>query len=82
MTGLLAVLNAGGAYLPIDPVYPPDRIAFVLDDARAPVLLTTSGLAGRVPTSYGGRVLLLDEELMEAIPGTGPLPRVDPGQLA
>jgi amino acid adenylation domain-containing protein len=81
VTGLLAVLNAGGAYLPIDPAYPPDRIAFVLDDARAPVLLTTSALAGRVPV-YGGRVLLLDEDLMEEIPGAGPLPEVDPGQLA
>jgi amino acid adenylation domain-containing protein len=81
VTGLLAVLNAGGAYLPIDPAYPPDRIAFVLDDARAPVLLTTSALAGRVP-AYNGRVLLLDEELMEEIPGSGPLPEVDPGQLA
>ncbi|HET9225244.1 MAG TPA: amino acid adenylation domain-containing protein, partial [Thermoanaerobaculia bacterium] len=77
VTGLLAVLNAGAAYLPIDPTYPPGRIAFMLDDARAPVLLTTGALAGRVP-EYGGRVLLLDEELEAA----GPLPRVDPSQLA
>ena len=79
VTGLLAVLSAGGAYLPIDPAYPPDRISFVLDDARAPVLLTTSSQAGRVPSSYGGRVLLLDEEVQGR---GGPLPRVDGGQLA
>ena len=38
--GLLGILKAGGAYLPLDPAYPETRLAFMLDDARAPVLLT------------------------------------------
>ena len=48
--GLLGILKAGGAYLPLDPAYPPERIAFMLDDARAPVLVTHSALRARLPT--------------------------------
>lgn len=40
ITGMLAVLKAGGAYLPIDPAYPPERIKYMLDDAGAGILLT------------------------------------------
>jgi amino acid adenylation domain-containing protein/non-ribosomal peptide synthase protein (TIGR01720 family) len=36
----LAVLKAGGAFVPLDPAYPPERLAFMLQDAQAPVLLT------------------------------------------
>ena len=37
VVGLLAMLKAGGAYLPLDPGYPAERLAFMLDDAHAPV---------------------------------------------
>jgi len=55
----LAVSKAGGAYLPLDPAYPDERIAMALDDAAAPVALTLESLAGRI----GGRrtVLALDD---------------------
>ena len=49
LVGLLGILKAGGAYLPLDPAYPPERIAFMLDDARAPVLLTHSALRAQLP---------------------------------
>ncbi|MFE0178434.1 amino acid adenylation domain-containing protein [Streptomyces sp. NPDC059002] len=45
VVALLAVLKAGGAYLPIDPDYPPDRIAFILDDAAPVLALATSATA-------------------------------------
>ncbi|MFI1735533.1 amino acid adenylation domain-containing protein [Streptomyces acidicola] len=45
VVALLAVLKAGGAYLPIDPDSPADRIAYIVEDA-APVLLVTTGAAG------------------------------------
>ncbi|HWI60600.1 MAG TPA: AMP-binding protein, partial [Symbiobacteriaceae bacterium] len=46
---LLAVLKAGGAYLPLDPAYPRERLGFMLADAQAPVLLTASHLLDRLP---------------------------------
>ncbi|HEX2080623.1 MAG TPA: amino acid adenylation domain-containing protein [Longimicrobium sp.] len=56
----LAVLYAGAAYLPVDPEYPAERIAWLLDDARAPVVLTLSSLAGRLPR-HGAATVFLDE---------------------
>ena len=49
LVGLLGILKAGGAYLPLDPSYPPDRLAFMLEDSRAPVLLTQAALRERSP---------------------------------
>ncbi len=43
--GLLAIFKAGGAYVSLDPEYPRERLAFVIEDARVPVLLTTAALA-------------------------------------
>ena len=51
VVGALAILKAGGAYVPMDPAYPPDRLAFMLDDAQAPVLVTNPGLAQRLPAA-------------------------------
>jgi amino acid adenylation domain-containing protein/FkbM family methyltransferase len=45
VVGLLAILKAGGAYVPIDPAYPEERLAYMLADARVPVLLTRSRIA-------------------------------------
>ncbi len=47
--GVLGILKAGGAWLPLDPSYPPDRLAYMLSDASVPVLLTQRPLLGRVP---------------------------------
>jgi amino acid adenylation domain-containing protein len=49
MAGLLGILKAGAAYLPLDPEYPPARLAFMIDDAAARVILTQRHLAGRLP---------------------------------
>ncbi|GFJ94410.1 non-ribosomal peptide synthetase/MFS transporter [Phytohabitans rumicis] len=53
---VLGVLKAGGAYLPLDPEQPPARLAYLLDDAGAGVLLTTPELAGLF-AGYTGRVV-------------------------
>jgi amino acid adenylation domain-containing protein len=45
VVSLLAVLKAGGAYLPLDPTYPRDRLEFMISESGAPVLLTERGLA-------------------------------------
>ncbi|MFK4071671.1 non-ribosomal peptide synthase/polyketide synthase [Streptomyces sp. NPDC029674] len=46
---VLAVLKAGAAYLPVDPAYPADRIAYMLGDAAPALTLTTSDLAAALP---------------------------------
>ncbi|HSF43166.1 MAG TPA: amino acid adenylation domain-containing protein, partial [Thermoanaerobaculia bacterium] len=59
VVALFALWRAGGAYLPLDPAYPAERLAFLLEDSGAPVLLTVRGLAGSLPAT-GARVLTLD----------------------
>jgi len=49
MVGILGILKAGGVYVPLDPAYPEDRLAFMLEDTQAPVLLTQSHWGSRVP---------------------------------
>ena len=56
----LAVLKAGGGYVPLDPHYPPARLRVMLADTAAPVVLTHRRLADRVPGA-GATVLFLDE---------------------
>ena len=59
MIGLLGVLKAGGAYLPIAPDNPPDRVAYFLRDAGVQILLTQEMIATRC--AFGGRILNLDD---------------------
>ena len=59
LIGLLAILKAGAAYVPLDPDYPPQRLAFVLQEIQSPVLLTQSTLQERLP-SHQGATLYLD----------------------
>jgi natural product biosynthesis luciferase-like monooxygenase protein len=49
VVAMLGVMEAGGAYLPLDPAYPGDRLAFMVSDSGAPVVVTRAGLARRVP---------------------------------
>jgi amino acid adenylation domain-containing protein len=67
VVALLAILKAGGAYLPIDLAYPAERIAFILEDAQAPVLLTHTNLKGSLPSTRAN-VVCVDEVLANAPP--------------
>jgi non-ribosomal peptide synthetase component F len=51
IVGILGILKAGGAYVPMDPSYPKERLAFMLEDTRAPVLLTNRSLQAGLPTT-------------------------------
>ncbi|ODU06955.1 MAG: hypothetical protein ABS81_03060 [Pseudonocardia sp. SCN 72-86] len=62
VVSLLAVLRAGGMYLPLDPEYPTDRLRYMLDDARPSLVLTTIGLVDTVPVPDGTEVLLVDRD--------------------
>ncbi|HBL29062.1 MAG TPA: non-ribosomal peptide synthetase, partial [Acidobacteria bacterium] len=56
IVALLGVLKAGGAYLPLDPAYPEERIAFMVEDARAALVLADSGWEGAPSPALRGRV--------------------------
>ncbi|MGW7166704.1 amino acid adenylation domain-containing protein [Streptomyces sp. NPDC054884] len=77
ITALLAVLKAGGAYLPIDPAYPAERIAFTLSDAGAALVVSEVSTAPGVPESVAIPMVLVDE-----VSVTDELARTDGGALA
>jgi amino acid adenylation domain-containing protein len=60
ITGILAVLKAGSAYVPIEPDYPRERIKYTLEDCGAAILLTQKQLANR--KDFQGKVIFLDDD--------------------
>lgn len=66
IVGLMGVLKAGGAYVPLDPSYPPDAIAYMLDDAAPRVVLTQRQLEASLSRSRA-KLIFLDER-QEGIP--------------
>ena len=62
--GLLAVLKAGAGYVPLDPAYPQERLAFMLRDAWLSVLLTKQNMVDRLPP-HDARLVLVDADWSE-----------------
>jgi amino acid adenylation domain-containing protein len=58
VVALLAILKAGGAYLPLDPEYPAERLRFMLEDARVPVVLLQESVRGVLPPHSAALVSL------------------------
>ena len=82
VVALLAVLKAGGGYVPLDPSYPAERLAYMLADSRVPVLLTQGAVRSRLP-DLAARVLLLDGGDEETAAGEEvPAPEVTPDHVA
>jgi non-ribosomal peptide synthetase component F/acyl carrier protein len=73
VAGILGILKAGAAYLPLDPAYPDERIAHMLADSGARLVLTTAELAPRV-SGDGIEIVLLDAHggEIDAQPSTDP----------
>ena len=61
VVGLLGILKAGGVYVPLDPAYPKERLAFMLEDAEVPVLLTQEPLLPGLP-EHNAKVVCLDSD--------------------
>src|SRR6185503_4575277 len=61
MVALVGILQAGGAYLALDPEHPAERLAFAVRDAGAPVLVTNQALANR-PTAHNARLVCMDRD--------------------
>ena len=60
-TGLLAILKSGAAYMPLDPLYPKDRLATILEGVDLPLILTQEHIASTLPDTES-RVLCLDSD--------------------
>lgn len=69
MVGLLGIHKAGAAYLPLDPTYPKERIAFMLQDSQAPVLLTQMNLLAKLP-AHQAAVICLDRDVRFDLPAS------------
>ncbi|MEW9551899.1 amino acid adenylation domain-containing protein [Nonomuraea sp. NPDC050783] len=81
VVALLAVLRAGACYLPLDAAYPAERLAYLLADSGAVLLLTDSAHRDLLPPERPAELLL--DRLPEPEPGGGgPLPAVGPDRLA
>ena len=61
IVGILGILKAGGAYLPLDLAYPPERLAFMIGDAKPPVVLTLEKLKEKLP-EHAAKVVCLDSD--------------------
>ncbi|MFZ2407662.1 MAG: amino acid adenylation domain-containing protein [Methylobacter sp.] len=80
VAGLLAVLKAGAAYVPLDPDYPSERLEYMFGDCSPAALITQTGLLARLPAADEGQmpvIVLDDRESIRAIdrqPGHNPDP--------
>ncbi|HET6978702.1 MAG TPA: amino acid adenylation domain-containing protein [Pyrinomonadaceae bacterium] len=84
IVGVLGIWKAGGAYLPLDPTYPAQRIKFMLDDAGVSVLLTQRRLSEGLPENSAEVLFLDDSEAMSRTgnPATSVVHIVTPDNLA
>lgn len=85
VVGIIGILKAGGAYLPLDPVYPSERIRFLLDDAQVQVVVAQDKVRKVLPSSPDRVIITLstnDGEEPAAAEPSCPLPDSSPDQLA
>ncbi len=75
VVAILGVMETGGYYVPLDPAYPQERLAFMLADTAAAVVVTTAALRATVPAS-AAEIVVLDRDLLAQ-----PTPLAAPGAL-
>ncbi|MFD7716353.1 amino acid adenylation domain-containing protein [Streptomyces sp. NPDC059814] len=79
---LLGILKAGAAYVPLDPEHPAERLAYLVEDSGAPLVVTDTAHAGLL--TEGLRLLAVDRaaDLPDTLPVTAPEPVAGPGDLS
>lgn len=84
LVGILAIMKAGAAYVPVDPGYPAERIGFMLEDTSATLLLTSTSARNAVPDSFTGELILLDNDwpAISVEPASPPQTKLNAGNLA
>ncbi|MCX5965868.1 MAG: amino acid adenylation domain-containing protein, partial [Cyanobacteria bacterium] len=83
IVGLFGILKAGGAYVPLDPAYPAERLAHMLNDCQAKVLVTQKHLVDLIPQTAAQLVCLeSDGEFLKTQSEQNPRSEVQPHNLA
>ncbi|WP_236248473.1 non-ribosomal peptide synthetase [Pseudomonas mosselii] len=72
LVGLLAILKAGGAYVPLDTDYPAERLAYMLADCKAGLLLSHGSLLDKLPQVDGVSAIALDQLHLDSWPSQAP----------
>ncbi|HLP89583.1 MAG TPA: amino acid adenylation domain-containing protein [Nostocaceae cyanobacterium] len=83
IVAILGILKAGGVYVPFDPDYPSDRVAYMMEDSQVAVLVTQSQFTNQIPPHQASTVFIdqLTSELA-ALPTTNPEIKVQPDNAA
>jgi amino acid adenylation domain-containing protein len=79
---VLGVVKAGGAYIPLDPAYPPDRLAFMISDAKPGMLLTHVKHLDVLPPDAGERMVLDEQGALDGASEQNPPTTAGPDDLA
>ncbi|WP_160710767.1 non-ribosomal peptide synthetase [Chitinophaga solisilvae] len=84
IVAILGVMRAGAAYVPVDTSYPAERIAYLLKDTAATLVITTSALSASIKSDPGVHIILLDEDaaVIDACQNTLPAQVAQPEDLA
>ena len=82
IVAMLATLKAGGGYVALNPAHPPERLAGIVADCRAQVVLTETDLRGRLPAHPNVVVLDAERAQLDREPTVSPGSSVDPRNVA
>jgi amino acid adenylation domain-containing protein len=69
IVALLGILKAGGAYVPLDPSYPQARLAFMLEDVGASLILTQESLIAKLPEQHRAPIMCMDRDAARVAAG-------------
>ncbi|QXH44121.1 non-ribosomal peptide synthase/polyketide synthase [Pseudomonas xanthosomatis] len=82
VVALLAIHKAGAAYVPLDPEYPAERLAYMIEDSGIALLLTQQALQASLPLPPEVQCVALDTLALDEQPATPPAGDITPSQLA
>jgi amino acid adenylation domain-containing protein len=82
IVGMLGIWKASGAFVPLDPAYPPERLAHMLADAGITLLVTQRRIQALLPVPVGVRCIDLDDDTLNTEPDAAPTVPLSPEHLA